>query len=176
VALTAALRDWTGAPVLSFSFASAHSAASRKNGPITIGPVFTIYKIGPNSAYRPGPVGEVPAVPGFDPGFVLPGFVVPGFVVPGFVVPGFVAPGFVDPPFGVVPGFECVDGMVPPFGLSLGMVPVLGLFGLVAGGFVGDGFVGGSAVLPLGLVGFDPGAVDGAVDPVGGVVVLPVGG
>ena len=120
-----------------------------------------------SSAHRPGPVGEVPLVPGFEPGFVLPGFVLPGCV---------------DPPFGVVPGFEGVDGMVPPFGLSLGMVPVLGLFGLVVGGVVGDGVVGdgvvdgGSVVLPLGLVGFDPGAAEGAVDPVGGVVVLPVGG
>jgi hypothetical protein len=98
------------------------------------------------SAQRPGPVGGVVPpgfdVPGFDPGFDVPGF------EPGFEVPGFVVPGFEVPPFGVVPGFEGDDGMVPPFGLSLGIVPVFGLFGLAAGG---------CAVLPLGLVGFDPG-------------------
>ena len=106
-----------------------------------------------------GPLGGV--VP---PGFEVPGFD-PGFDVPGFE-PGFEVPGFVDP-FGVVPGFEGDGGMVPPFGLSLGIVPVFGLFGLAAGG---------CAVLPLGLVGFDPGCAEGGVDPVGGAVVLPVGG
>jgi hypothetical protein len=52
----------------------------------------------------------------------------------------------------VVPGFEGDDGMVPPFGLSLGIVPVLGLLGLV---------VDGCEELPFGLVGFDPGSVEG---------------
>ncbi|HEV3305658.1 MAG TPA: hypothetical protein VGZ91_04390 [Candidatus Sulfotelmatobacter sp.] len=107
-----------------------------------------------------------------DPGFELPGFDVPGFD-PGFEVPGF------DPGL-EVPGFDGDDGIVPPFGFSLGIVPVFGLFGLVEGAgvvppFGFDGFAG-CVALPLGLVGFDPGAVEGAVDPVGGAVVLPVGG
>ena len=87
-------------------------------------------------------------------------------MLPGFE-PGFDVPGFVDPPFGVVPGLEGDDGMVPPFGLSLGIVPVLGLLGLV---------VDGCEELPFGLVGFDPGSVEGFADPVGGAGVLPVGG
>lgn len=98
-----------------------------------------------------------------------------GFAVPGFE-PGFAVPGFVDPPFGVVPGFEGEDGMVPPFGLSLGIVPVLGLLGFVVGGLVVDGEVEGCDEPRFGLVGFEPGAVEGAADPVGGAVVLPVGG
>jgi hypothetical protein len=98
------------------------------------------------ASYRPGPVGEV--------------------VPPGFEVPGLGVPGLVDP-FGVVPGFDGDDGIVPPFGLSLGIVPVLGLLGFAVGGFVVE--------LPLFGFGFVPGCV-GVVEPVGGAVVLPVGG
>lgn len=94
----------------------------------------------------------------------------PGFEVPG-LEPGFGALGFVDP-LGVVLGSDGDDGIVPPFGLSLGMVPVFGLLGLVEGGFV----VEGAAAPPFGFVGFDPGCAEGGVDPVGGGVVLPVGG
>jgi hypothetical protein len=83
-------------------------------------------------------------------------------------------PGLVDPPFGVVPGFEGEDGIVPPFGLSLGIVPVFGLLGFGVGGLVVDGEVDGCD--GLGLVGFEPGAVEGGAEPVGGAVVLPVGG
>ncbi|MFZ0321104.1 MAG: hypothetical protein WAL56_18395 [Candidatus Sulfotelmatobacter sp.] len=101
---------------------------------------------------------------------VPPGFELPGFAVPG-VDPGFGVLGFVDP-FGVVPGFDGDDGMVPPFGLSLGIVPVLGLLGFVFGGLVVEGDDG----LAFGFVGFDPGCAEGGVEPVGGAVVLPVGG
>ncbi|MGA9507445.1 MAG: hypothetical protein WBV55_02245 [Candidatus Sulfotelmatobacter sp.] len=102
-------------------------------------------------------------MPGFEPGFEVPGFA-PGLVVPGFVVPGFVVPGFV-PPFGDAPGFEGDPGLV---GVALGLVLGLGL-GLF--GFVVDG-----CELPFGFDGFAPGSVFGAVEPVGGAVVLPVGG
>ena len=86
--------------------------------------------------------------PGLDPGFDVPGF------EPGLEVPGFVDPGAVGAPFGFVPGFGLL-------GLAFG------LFGSVV-----EGCVPGV----LGLVGFDPGAVEGAVEPVGGGVVLAVGG
>jgi hypothetical protein len=101
-----------------------------------------------------------PEVPGFEPGFAVPGFA-PGFEVPGFVDPGFAEPGFV-PPFGEAPGLEGDPGVV---GLLLGLVLGFGfgLFGLVVEG----------CVLPFG---FAPGSVFGAVEPVGGAVVLPVGG
>jgi hypothetical protein len=115
--------------------------------------------------YRPGPEGEAlpePDVPGFAPGFEVPGFE-PGVEVPGFVEPGFVEPGFV-PPFGDAPGLEGDPGVV---GLALGLVLGFG-FGLF-------GFVDGWA-LPFGFDGFAPGSVFGAVEPVGGAVVLPVGG
>ncbi|MGA7400221.1 MAG: hypothetical protein WBW38_09380 [Candidatus Sulfotelmatobacter sp.] len=93
----------------------------------------------------------------FDPGLLEPGLE-PGFEVPGLEpgleVPGFVDPGLLGAPFGFVPGF--------------------GLLGFAFGlfGFVVEGCVPGA----FGLVGFDPGAVEGAVEPVGGGVVLPVGG
>jgi hypothetical protein len=104
--------------------------------------------------YRPGPEGELP--PGFEPGFELgfaaPGFD-PGFGVPGSVEPGVVDPGF-DPPFGefgfVFPGV--------PFGLVLGF-GLSGLLGVVAPGLLGD-----------------PGSLAPGLFPVGGAVVLPVGG
>jgi hypothetical protein len=53
-------------------------------------------------------------------------------------------------------------------------VPGFGLLGLAFGlfGSVVEGCVPGV----LGFVGFDPGAVEGAGEPVGGGVVLPVGG
>jgi hypothetical protein len=89
---------------------------------------------------------------------VLPGFGVPGFD-PGFVEPGLVEPGFVEP------------GVADPgaVGLVFGVVPGVVLFGDV---------VGGCVVLfgVFGFVGFDPGALEGGVAPVGGAVVLPVGG
>jgi hypothetical protein len=96
------------------------------------------------------------AVPGFDPGFDVPGFVDPGFVDPGFVVPGFV-------PFGDAPGLEGEPGVV---GVALGLVLGFGLFG-----FGVDGWA-----VPFGFEGFASGSVFGAVEPVGGAVVLPVGG
>jgi len=97
----------------------------------------------------------------FDPGLLEPGLE-PGFEVPG-LEPGFEVPGFVEP------GFEGEPGV---FGFPLGLV--LGLSGFAFGlfGFVVEGCVPGA----FGLVGFDPGAVEGAVEPVGGGVVLPVGG
>jgi hypothetical protein len=93
-----------------------------------------------------------------EPGVDVPGFE-PGFEVPGFVVPGFV------PSFGDAPGLEGEPGVV---GLALGLVLGFG-FGLF--GFVVDGWA-----LPFGFDGFAPGSVLGAVEPVGGAVVLPVGG
>jgi GLTT repeat (6 copies) len=114
---------------------------------------------------RPGPVGELPGfgVPGFDPGLDMPGFEpglgVPGLVEPGLVEPGLLEPGFVEP------------GLVDPgaVGLAFGVVPGVVLFGDV---------VGGCVVLfgVLGFVGFDPGVLGDGVAPVGGAVVLPVGG
>lgn len=83
--------------------------------------------------------------------------------MPGFVEPGFVVPGFV--PFGCAPGLEEDPGAV---GVVLGLVLGFG-FGLF--GFVVDGWE-----LPFGFDGFAPGSVLGAVEPVGGAVVLPVGG
>ena len=99
------------------------------------------------------------------PGFVLPGFDVPGFE-PGFgllgLEPGFEFCGFVDPPLGA-PG---VVGFTLRFGFGFGFV-LLGALGFVV-------------ELPpgaLGFVGFDPGVVFApGVLPVGGAVVLPVGG
>ena len=97
----------------------------------------------------------------FEPGLLEPGFE-PGFEVPG-LDPGLEVPGFVEP------GFEGEPGVL---GFPLGLV--LGLLGFAFGlfGFVVEGCVPGA----FGLVGFDPGAVEGAVEPVGGGVVLPVGG
>jgi hypothetical protein len=85
----------------------------------------------------------------------------PGFEVPGFD-PGFEFWGFVDPPFGA-PGLVGFT-----FGFGFGF------------GFVLLGALGFDVELPagaLGFVGFDPGAVFApGVLPVGGAVVLPVGG
>jgi hypothetical protein len=87
-------------------------------------------------------------------------------------------PGFVDPPLGDVPGFEGELGFV---GIPLGFEPGFGLFGFASGLFGFEfglfelsGFGEGCAVLPgvFGLAGLDP----GAAFPVGGGVVLPVGG
>lgn len=110
-----------------------------------------------------------------DPGFV--GFVLPGFVVPG-LEPGFgllgLEPGFEVP--GLEPGFELLGFVDPPLGAP-------GVFGFTLGfgfGFVLLGALGFDVELPpgaLGFVGFDPGAVFApGVLPVGGAVVLPVGG
>ncbi|MGB9364169.1 MAG: hypothetical protein WCA99_21365, partial [Candidatus Sulfotelmatobacter sp.] len=117
------------------------------------------------TAYWPGPEGELPL--GLEPGFAVPGFD-PGFEVPGFD-PGFEVPGFVDPPFGAAPGFEGDRGVVcVPLGFVLGF----GLFGLAFGllGFVVDGCEPGAFGLPGVAPGFS------LPDPVGGGVVLPVGG
>lgn len=79
---------------------------------------------------------------------------------------------------GEAPGFEGEVGLV---GTPLGFEPGFGLFGFAFGLFGFEfglfelsGFVEGCVVLPgvFGLVGFDP----GAALPVGGGVVLPVGG
>jgi hypothetical protein len=109
-------------------------------------------------------------------GFPAGGFGEVGFVEPGLLEPG-LEPGFDVP--GLDPGFE-VPGLVEPgcegapgvLGFELGLV--LGLSGFAFGlfGSVVEGCVPGA----LGLVGFDPGAVEGAVEPLGGWVVLPVGG
>ena len=74
--------------------------------------------------------------------------------------PGFGYAGFVDPPLGFV-----VDPGVPAPGVVFGLVP-FGLLGLL---------VEGLPAVP-GLLGFAPGSVFGTVEPVGGVVLLPVGG
>jgi len=100
-----------------------------------------------------------------------PGFEDPGFDVPGFE-PGFGELGFVEPG---------VEGEFGEVGTPLGFEPGLGLFGVVFGLFGFEfglfelsGFVEGCAVLlgEFGFAGLDP----GAAFPVGGVVVLPVGG
>lgn len=114
-------------------------------------------------------------------GFPAGGFGEVGFVEPGLLEPGLFEPGL-EPGFdvpGLDPGFE-VPGLVEPgfegdpgvLGFPLGLV--LGLSGFAFGlfGSVVEGRVPGA----LGLVGFEPGAVEGAVEPVGGGVVLPVGG
>ena len=111
-----------------------------------------------------GGFGEVGFVePGlFEPGLFEPGLLEPG-LEPGFEVPG-LEPGLEVPGF-VEPGFEGDPGV---FGFVLGLSGfAFGLFGSVVEGCLPGAF---------GLVGFDPGAVEGAVEPVGGGVVLPVGG
>ncbi len=107
------------------------------------------------------PAGGFGDVGFVDPGLFEPGLE-PGFEVPGFE-PGLEVPGLVEP------GFEGDPGVL---GFAFGLV--LGLSGFAFGlfGFGEEGCVPGV----FGFVGFDPGSVEGAVEPVGGGVVLPVGG
>ncbi len=111
------------------------------------------------------PAGGFGEVGLFEPGLFEPGLLEPG-LEPGFEVPG-LEPGFEVPGF-VEPGFEGEPGV---FGFPLGLVLGLSRFAFGLFGFVVEGWVPA-----FGLVGFDPGAVEGAVEPVGGGVVLPVGG
>ena len=115
--------------------------------------------------------GGFPAGGFGDVGFVEPGLLEPGLLEPGWE-PGFEVPGF-DPGF-AVPGLVEPGFVGDPGALGFPLGFVLGLSGLAFGlfGSVGEGCVPGA----FGLVGCDPGAVEGGVEPVGGGVVLPVGG